>query len=328
LHVVEVPKPEPLPHDLLIKIKAVSVNPVDFKKRTNFGQPSNEVLSTPLIVGWDASGVVEKIGSEVQLFKEHDEVYFAGSIVRQGANAEYAIVDERIVGRKPKSFTFEQAAGVPLTALTAWEGLKEQLGIKPFTDNTHKTILVVGAAGGVGSITVQLAKKIFNLKVIATASRPETVDFSKSQGADYVINHHGNILEQLKQIGFKGVDYIYDCVNLDSNFDNLAPALNDFGKILGITGAIKPINYGILFPKRGTLTFEHMFLRPRTGIEIEKQHHILNQVADLIDKGVITDRVLKEHKFKLGPDATDLRHAHTLQETNSTIGKISLTVDF
>jgi len=323
LQLVEVPKPTPLPRDLLVRIKAVSSNPVDCKVRTNYGAPSDKKFDPPLILGWDAAGIVEEVGSEVKLFKVGDEVFFAGVVNKNGANAQYTIVDERIVGHKPKKFTWEQAAAVPLTGLTAYEGLAEQLGITPQVEQSKKTILVVGAAGGVGSIVVQLSKKVFNLTVIGTASRPESVEFVKTQGADHIINHNGNLQEQLTALGFKGVDYIFDTVDLDSNFDQVAPLLNPFGKIVGITGAKQPINYGILFPKRATLTWELMFTRGLTGIEMERQHEILEKLSELVDQGVITDRVTLT--FKL---STDLSKAHIQQESGKTLGKIVLTVDF
>jgi len=271
----------------------------------------------------DGAGVVEEVGSEVKLFKVGDEVFFAGVINRNGTNAEYTAVDERIVGRKPKNFSWEQAAAVPLTGLTAWEGLECQLGIKPNADNSQKTILVIAGAGGVGSIVIPLAKKVFNLKVVATASRPETVEYSKKLGADVVVNHKEDILEQLKQNGISGVDYIFNTANNDENFDQIVPSLNTFGRIVAITGANKPINTAPLFGKCGSISYELMFTRGLTGVDIEKQHEILNNLADLVEKGIIPDRATTILSLP-----KDIVAAHNQQAKGDNIGKIVLTTNF
>lgn len=182
----ETPKPIPGKRDLLVKISAVSVNPVDFKIRQNSAKDT--VLETPKIIGWDAVGIVEAVGEDVRLFEVGDSVFYAGDITKQGSNAEYQIIDERIVGKKPTSLSIEEAAVIPLTGLTAWEILFDRIRINPEKDK-GKSILIIGGAGGVGSIAIQLAKKIAGLTVIATASRPETIDWCKQQGADFVVDH-------------------------------------------------------------------------------------------------------------------------------------------
>jgi len=318
LSVAEVPKPTLLPKDLLVKLKAISVNPIDTKLRAGGNNPPREHL----IFGFDGAGIVEAVGSDSKLFKVGDEVYFAGDISRNGTNAEYVAVDERIVGRKPKNFSWEQAAAVPLCGLTAWEGIEEQLQIAPNTDNSSKTILIVAGAGGVGSIAIPLAKKIFKLKVIATASRPETLEYVKKIGADHVIDHTKDMKEQLQKLGYpSGVDYIYNCADVGQNFDQIVPLIAPYGKILNITYADK-LNVGPLFYKRATLTWEFMFARSSNGIHVEKQHEILNNLADLIEKGLIPDRVTKVLSLK-----KDLVAAHKQLESGTTVGKVVLTVD-
>lgn len=207
----ETEKPTPAGHDLLVKIDAVSVNPVDYKIRQ--GSAKNKVLETPKIIGWDAVGTVEAIGEAVTLFKIGDKVYYAGDITRQGSNAEYQIVDERIVGKKPITLSNEAAAVMPLTGLTAWEILFDRMRISPEKDK-GKSILIIGGAGGVGSIAIQIAKKIIGLKVIATASRPESVEWCRHQGADVVVNHK-DLIENVRKAGFQQVDFIVDFVNVN-----------------------------------------------------------------------------------------------------------------
>jgi len=315
---VNVPRPVPHGRDLLVKLRAISINPVDTKVRKNAN-------ATTKILGYDGVGEVVEVGSEVKLFAIKDQVYFAGSILRNGTNAEYVLVDERIVGKKPKNLTDEQAAAIPLTGLTAWEGLAEQLGLVPNTDNyANKSLLVVAGAGGVGSIVIPLAKKVFKIgKVIATASRQDTVDFVKKLGADDVVDHHKDVLEQLKAKGHPtGVDYIFFCAEADDNIEKIFPAISHFGKIVSITISNKPINVSSLFGKRATLSWELMFTRPITGIEQEKQHDILTRLAELADNGTIPDRVTKVYSLK-----NELVLAHKEQESGAAIGKIVLKVD-
>eukprot|EP00027_Filamoeba_sp_ATCC50430_P004592 CAMPEP_0168556466 /NCGR_PEP_ID=MMETSP0413-20121227/8894_1 /TAXON_ID=136452 /ORGANISM="Filamoeba nolandi, Strain NC-AS-23-1" /LENGTH=337 /DNA_ID=CAMNT_0008587407 /DNA_START=58 /DNA_END=1071 /DNA_ORIENTATION=- len=323
LKLIEVPKPVPGPRDVLVKNRAVATNPVDYKVRRGF-TPSE--TQQHRIVGWDASGVVEAVGSEVQHYKVGDEVYYAGSILRAGSNAEYTVVDERIVGRKPNNLSWEHAAAIPLTGLTAWEALTEQMKItEPATNatNEHKVLLISGGAGGVGSIAIQLAKKIFKLKVIATASRPETVDFCKKMGADHTVDYKGDVEAQIKAFGFQGVDYILECFSLDTYFDTWLKVLNPFGVICSIVEAKGPLPVGNLMRRRGTLTWELMFTRPIFGIELEKQRHVLNHLADLCESKVIDPRVTVHYD-----SMHKLKEAHDLQESGKSIGKIAVTVSF
>ncbi|EAR84008.1 zinc-binding alcohol dehydrogenase family protein (macronuclear) [Tetrahymena thermophila SB210] len=249
--------------DLLVKIEAVSINPADHmilkRARSNAFTEEN-----PTIVGFDASGVVVKVGTDCQLFKVGDQVFYAGSNLRSGSHQNYQIVDERIVGKKPKNFSHTEAAAIPLVALTAYEGLVEEMKIEDTkkAQRNDKTILIVGCAGGVGSITIQIAKKVLGLKVIATASREESKQFCLKMGADFVINHSYPLVEELKKINIDGLDYIYNCVDMGQNyFNQFTSLIKPFGHILGIVGFDEQLDLKPLFFKRAKITAEFMFTR-------------------------------------------------------------------
>jgi len=321
LLLLEVEIPTPGPTDLLVKVKAVAVNPVDFKVRK--GATNIEKVK---ILGWDASGIVEKIGSDVKFYKPGDEVYFAGNVRKQGCNAEYCIIDERITGRKPRSLSFEEAAAIPLTGLTAWEAFVEQMNIPIPTiieTNKHKSVLITAGAGGVGSIAIQIAKKVLKLTVIATSSRPETTEFCKKMGADYVIDHTKDLHEQLLKLGMSGVDYILECSSIDQNFETHCKLINPLGKICSIVESSKLLPLGNLMSKRVTFVFELMFTRPIFNVEMEKQRETLNILAALIDQKILEPRVVT--KFD---SMSQLAEAHQLQESGKSIGKIVLTAKF
>jgi zinc-binding alcohol dehydrogenase family protein len=320
---VEIPKPKVGGHDLLVKIKAVSVNPVDAKIRA----PKDKIEKEAKILGWDAAGIVEEIGETVSLFKEGDEVYYAGSILRQGSNAEYQIADERIVGRKPKSLSFEEAAALPLTTITAWESIFEQMNISTEEKeiNSQKSILIIGAAGGVGSIAIQLAKKLAGLKVIATASRDETIEWCKKLGADYVINHHNNFSDELDKIGFKELDYIFCLHTTEKHFPATAELIKPFGKFCSIV-AIKDgelLDMNQIRSKSGSFSWEFMFTKSSFQTpDMISQHNLLNATADLVDKGIIKT-TMTENLGKLNVE--NLKKAHVKIESSKTIGKIVLS---
>jgi NADPH:quinone reductase len=233
----ETGKPTPVNQELLVKIKAVSVNPVDFKIRQNSAKDT--VLEQPKIIGWDAVGVVEAVGENVSLFNIGDEVFYAGDITKQGSNAEYQVIDERIVGKKPKTLTNEASAATPLTALTAWEILFDRMRISSEKDK-GKTLLIIGGAGGVGSIAIQLAKKLLGLKVIATASRPETIAWCKQMGADIVVNHK-DLVNEVRKEGIQFVDFIVDFVDANYYWDSMAELIKPQGHIASITGSAVPV---------------------------------------------------------------------------------------
>ncbi|MFB9080780.1 zinc-binding alcohol dehydrogenase family protein [Flavobacterium procerum] len=314
----ETEKPIPGAKDLLVKISAVSVNPVDFKVRQSAAKDT--VLETPKIIGWDAVGVVEAVGAEVSLFKIGDEVYYAGDITKQGSNAEYQIIDERIVGRKPKSLTIEEAAAMPLTTLTAWEILFDRIRISADKDK-RKSILIIGGAGGVGSIAIQLAKKIAGLTVIATASRPETIEWCKEMGADFVVNHK-NLTEEVRGVGFQYVDFIVDFVDTNLYWDIMADLIKPQGHIASITGSAEPVVLNKLKSKSVSFSWELMYTRSMFQTDdIQEQHNILNKTSDLLDNGVLK-HTLKETLN--GLTAENFKKAHKQLESGTTIGKIAI----
>ena len=316
----ETPKPTPEGHNLLIKVQAVSVNPVDFKIRQNSAKET--VLETPKIIGWDAVGTVEAIGDQVSLFKVGDEVYYAGDITKPGSNAEYQLVDERIVGRKPKSLSIEQAAVMPLTGLTAWEILFDRIRIDAEKDK-GKTILIIGGAGGVGSIAIQLAKKVAGLTVIATASRPESIEWCKQQGADFVVNHK-NLIEEVRKAGFQHVDFILDFVDVNQYWNAFIELIKPQGHIGSISDPVENVNLRQLKGKSASFHWELMFTRSMFQTEdMIAQHHILNKLADLLDNGTIQSTL----KTTLtGLTASNFKEAHKLLESGSTIGKIAIKI--
>lgn len=240
---IEVERPVATGRDILVKINAISVNPVDTKVRS----PKDKKEDIAKILGWDASGIVVQTGEGCTLFKEGDEVFYAGSITRQGTYSEYHLVDERIVGKKPKTLNDSESAAIPLTAITAWEGLFERLGIDHTKKDTNsfKNILIIGGAGGVGSIAIQLAKWA-GLNVIATASRGETIDWVKKLGADHTIDHHAPLKKQLQSLGFSDVDYIFCLNNTDQHWQAICDLIKPQGKICSIVENEHPLEMGIL----------------------------------------------------------------------------------
>jgi NADPH2:quinone reductase len=331
LYRAEVPRPTPGSQDLLVRVAAVAINPVDSKVRRG-GKAGEPVPDAPKILGWDAAGVVEAVGEDVSLFAVGDEVFFAGDIGRPGSYAEYVAVDERIVGRKPRTLGYEEAAAIPLTALTAWEALAENMGIAPdgipqdsiSQDSVPKEawLLIVGGAGGVGSIAIQIAKKLCRVYVAATASRPESTQRCTDLGADIVLDHSQPLAPQMQAAGLVGFDFIFTTATLD-NFADLASVLNPLGHICAIQGgpAAESVNVGLLMGKRGIFSYELMFTRPATGVEPEKQGQILNRVADLIDDGTLQTTLHRTLSWD------DVQDAHREIDTEHTMGKIVMTVD-
>ena len=307
---IEQPKPAPAGRDLLVKVEAISVNPVDTKQR-KVDSPA------PRVLGWDAAGTVEAVGPEVTLFKPGDEVYYAGDVTRPGANSELHLVDERIVGRKPKRLDFAQAAAIPLTAITAWEAFFDSMKIDRGGKDAGKTILIIGGAGGVGSIGIQLAK-LAGLRVIATASRPETVAWVKELGADEVVDHRKDLAPQVK----KPVEYVANFNDLDTHWAAMAQLVAPQGAMVAIVGNQKPLPMDVVRSKSATMCWELMFTRPRFKTpDMIEQHRLLNQVADWLDSGKLRG-TLKE---TLSPiNAANLRKAHEKLESGTMIGKLVL----
>lgn len=314
----ELQKPKAEGHDLLIKIKAIAVNPVDYKIRKNSAQ--GILLDNPKIIGWDAVGIVEEIGEKVSLFKVGDEVFYAGDITKQGCNAEYQTIDERIVGKKPDNFSYEESVAMPLTSLTAWEILFDRMGISKEKD-AGKSILIIGGAGGVGSIAIQLAKHIGGLTVVATASRPETRDWCMKLGADEVINHH-NLIEEAKKAGYDDFDFIVDFVDLNSYWDIIVNLIKPQGHIASITGSDKPIALNKLKTKSVSFSWEFMFTRPMFKTpDIIEQHYILTQISELMEEGIINTTVNTVLK---GFNVENLKNTHQQLESGKAIGKIAI----
>ncbi|HEY3300102.1 MAG TPA: zinc-binding alcohol dehydrogenase family protein [Methylophilaceae bacterium] len=318
---IELPTPQPLEHDLLIEIKAIAVNPVDTKVRRNSAPPTGNAK----VLGWDATGVVVAVGSQVSLFKVGDEVWYAGDISRAGCNSQLQLVDERIVGLKPKSLDFATAAALPLTALTAYELLFDRLAIPPKAQSgaglEQASLLVIGAAGGVGSILVQLAAQLTDLRVIGTASRAESIAWLKKLGAHDVINHHQPISQQLAALGCPEVDYIISLTNTDQHFDEIVKAIKPQGKFALIDDP-ELFDFRQLKRKSVSLHWELMFTRSlfKTA-DMIKQHETLNEIAHLVDKGLIQSTV--NHHFG-AINAHHLKQAHAMLESGTSIGKIVL----
>jgi zinc-binding alcohol dehydrogenase family protein len=308
--------------DIVVRNYAIAVNPVDIKKISNFGNTEAKVES-PVVPGYDASGVVTAVGPDVVNFKVGDEVYYAGSLIRAGTFAEYTAVDERIVGKKPSSLTFEQAATVPLTFITAFEGMVETMHVDldDKKSNAGKVLLVHNGAGGVGSAVIQLAK-LAGLTVVATASREETIAWCKKLGADHVINHREPLKPQFEALEIDGANYIFNCHNAEKNFDQHAELLRPLGHIVCIVGAHAPVNVGALMFKRGTFSYELMFTRPITGVEIERQSALLNKVSSLIDAGAVQHTQTKSFPGTLAGINEALVH----QNSGKALGKTGLTL--
>ncbi len=307
----EIPKPILGPRDLLVEVKGVSVNPVDVKVRAAWPAESGA-----RILGYDAAGIVKEVGPEVELFQVGDAVFYAGDITRPGTHAELHAVDERIVGIKPQSLDFPEAAGMPLTSITAWELLFDSLKL-PEGGGEGEPILIIGGAGGVGSILIQLAKKLTKLEVIATASRPETIAWTQKMGADHVINHREPLVEQLKKMNIQP-RYVAALNGTDQHFLAILELIKPRGHVAIIDD---PKTLDIKEGKRKSLSFswEFMFARPMHQTEdIEKQHQLLNRVSELIDQNVLVSTVTNN----LGDlQVESLKEAHRLQESGRVIGK-------
>ena len=315
---LELPKPVPSGRDLLVEVKAVSVNPVDTKVRKR-DKPAE---GQPKILGYDAAGVVAAIGPECRLFKPGDAVWYAGSVTRSGTNAEFHLVDERIVGPKPRTLGFAEAAALPLTTITAWEMLFDRFGVRPGKPADAGALLIVGGAGGVGSIAIQLARRLTGLTVIATASRPETRQWCLELGAHHVIDHGKKLADELKAIGFPAVEYIFSTNATGQHFPAFTDIVAPQGKVGLIESGTDALDARVLMGKSASLHWELMFTRPRFGTpDMIAQHKLLAETAGLVDAGVIRTT----HAETLGPiNAATLKKAHALIESGRTRGKLVL----
>lgn len=317
LHDITLEVPEAEGHDLLVKIQAVSVNPVDTKLRLG-AQPEGGDWR---VLGFDAVGIVEAVGPEVQHFKTGDAVFYAGSIARPGTNSEFHLVDERIVGRKPTSLTDAEAAALPLTAITAWEMLFDRLEVDRPTAQGGETILVIGGAGGVGSITIQLLRALTDLTVIATASRAETQDWVRECGAHHVINHRQPLAPQVEALGLGAPGFVFSTTQTGRHFTDIVELIAPQGRF-GLIDDPEELNAMPLKLKAVSLHWEMMFTRSLFGTpDMAEQGKLLNEVAELVDAGRIRSTAT-DVAGKI--DAATLRAVHAKIESGSARGKIVL----
>ena len=316
---VEIDKPVATGKDVLVAVKSIAVNPVDTKVRA----PNDRVEKSPRILGWDAAGDVIAVGDQVEHYQVGDQVYYAGDITRQGSYSEYQLVDERIIGHMPIGTDYANAAAIPLTGITAWEALFDRLGISSAGEDTGKTVLIIGGAGGVGSMAIQLASKVAKLNVVATASRDESRDWCLKLGASFIINHRHSLVKELALQDIQQVDYILCLNNTDQYWEVMAEIIAPQGGICSIVETNAPVELNLLKSKAATFSWEFMFTRSmyQTPDMIE-QKKLLNAIAELINQ----DQLCTTVKEVLRPiNAKNLRKAHAMIEQGSTIGKIVLT---
>ncbi|ACM25943.1 zinc-binding alcohol dehydrogenase family protein [Agrobacterium sp. SHOUNA12C] len=314
---IDLPTPEAKGRDLLVEIKAVSVNPVDVKVRASAAPAEGEYK----VLGWDAAGIVKAVGPDVTMFKPGDEVFYAGAINRGGSNVEFHLVDERIVGAKPKSLDFAAAAALPLTSITAYETLFDRLKVQDPVPGAANTILIIGGAGGVGSIAIQIARALTGLTVIATASRPETQTWVKELGAHHVIDHSKPLAPQIEALGIGAPAFVFSTTNTSDHIAAILEIIAPQGR-LGLIDDPKVLDIVPFKRKAISIHWEMMFTRPlfNTADMIE-QHRLLTKVADLVDTGKIRTTLTET----LGTiNAANLKKAHALVETGKMKGKVVL----
>jgi len=313
----DTPKPEPTGRDIRVAVRAVSVNPVDYKVRKRAEPPEGQYK----ILGFDAAGVVDAVGPDVSLFKPGDEVYYAGSNQRQGTNAEFHLVDERLVGKKPETLTFAEAAALPLTTITAWELLFDRLGAAIGKRHDPRSLLVIGGAGGVGSILIQLARRLTGLTVIATAARPESQKWCLDLGAHAVIDHGQPLKEQIAALKRDPVGLVGSLTFSDQHYKNVAEIIAPQGKFALIDDPAE-FNIAVFKAKAISIHWELMFTRSTFQTEdMAAQGQLLNEVSDLIDKGIL--RTTLDKTFGV-INAENLKRAHSLLESGASRGKIVL----
>jgi NADPH:quinone reductase len=321
LEAFDLPRPTPEGRDLLVEVRAVSVNPVDYKVASGGGPGGAATEEIGLnVVGYDAAGIVVETGREARLFKSGDEVFYAGSIGRQGADMEFHLVDERIVGRKPRSLDFAAAAALPLTSITAWEAMFDRLDVAKPVPGAARAILILGGAGGVGSIAIQLARQLTDLAIVATASRPETVQWAKAMGAHHVIDHKNQLAPQFAALGLGSPAFIFATAPISGLIGDLAESIAPQGRIALING--EAADLFVFRQKCVSIHFELMFTRPLfQTADMEAQHKLLNEVADLVDSGRVRS-TMQENYGRI--DAANLMRAMKFLKTGRAIGKIVL----
>ena len=314
---INLPEPSPTGCDLLVEVKAVSVNPVDYKVRRSTAPQDSEWM----VLGWDAAGIVRAVGPDVTLFQPGDEVFYAGSKTRPGTNAELHLVDERIVGKKPASLDWAEAAALPLTTLTAWEALFDRLDVTKPVSGAAPAIMIIGGAGGVGSIAVQIARQRTDLTVIVTASRPETQDWVKTLGAHHVLDHSKPLAAQVEELGIGAPGFVFSTTHTADHVADIAELIAPQGRLCLIDD---PEGFDVMLFKRKAVSIHHefMFTRPVYGTpDMAEQGRILNEASALVDAGKLRTTVTE----RMSPiNASNLKHVHGLIESGKTRGKIVL----
>jgi len=314
---IDLPIPKPGGRDILVEVKAISVNPVDVKIRRNVGPDQGDWK----VLGWDAAGIVSAVGEDVTLFKPGDEVFYAGALGRPGANAEYHLVDERIVGSKPATLDWAAAAALPLTSITAWEALFDRLDVKKPVPGAAPAILIIGGAGGVGSIAIQIARALTDLTVIATASRPETVDWVKELGAHHVVDHSSPIAAQVAALGIGAPAFVFSTTNTDRHIDQIAELIAPQGRFALIDDP-DALDVNRFKRKSVSVHWELMFTRSMyETADIAEQGKLLNEVAHFVDHGVLRSTVTERYS---PINASNLKTVHALIESGKARGKIVL----
>ncbi|MET0429570.1 MAG: zinc-binding alcohol dehydrogenase family protein [Microvirga sp.] len=312
---IELPMPEPGDRDLLVEIKAVSVNPVDYQVRKGEYGPGGEGWT---VLGWDAAGVVSAVGRAVTLFRPGDEVFYAGSILRPGTNAQFHLVDERIVGAKPRTLDWAAAAALPLTAITAWEALFDRLDVRRPVRGAAPAILIIGGGGGVSSMAVQIAKAQTDLTVIATSSRPETTDWVRGLGADHVVDHTRPLAQQVAALGLGAPAFVFSTTHTDRHIADIAELIAPQGRF-GFTDD-PTIDIELFKPKAVSIHYELMFTRTMFDTaDVADQGALLNEVSRLVDAGMLRTTMTERHT---PIDAATLKRVHASIESGRTMGKI------
>ncbi|HEY5203443.1 MAG TPA: zinc-binding alcohol dehydrogenase family protein [Roseiarcus sp.] len=320
LEAFDIPRPRPEGRDLLVEVRAVSVNPVDYKVASGGGPGAPADTDAIKVVGYDAAGLVAETGRGAQLFKPGDEVFYAGSVGRQGADMEFHLVDERIVGRKPRTLDFAAAAALPLTSITAWEAMFDRLDVAKPVPGAARAILILGGAGGVGSIAIQLARQLTDLTIVATASRPETVQWAKDMGAHHVIDHKKPLATQVAALGIGSPGFIFATSPMGGLIADLAELIAPQGRVALINAEASDLF--VFRPKSVSIHFELMFTRPLLQTaDIEAQHRLLNEVADLVDSGRVRS-TMRENYGRI--DAANLMRAMRFLKSGRAIGKVVL----
>lgn len=315
---IEIERPAPEGEDVLVRIEAISVNPVDTKVRAGaLGE-----LGQPTILGWDATGIVEAVGERVSELSVGERIYYSGEVNRPGCNAQYQLIDSRLVARAPQSLDIEEIAAMPLTALTAWEALFDKLRLAQDSgDHGDQTLLIINGAGGVGSIAIQLARQLTGIRVIATASREQSVQWCREMGAHDVIDHH-DLVNELKRLDLEEVDYIFNCHDIGVHWDNMVSLIKPLGEIVAIAETKQQVDLNALQGKAASFHWEFMFARPLHDVQREQQGAALATLARLLDEG----RLRSTLGEIVGPlSVENLTRAHQMLEEGHTIGKLVLT---